>query len=321
MVSNIVGKIRHSLRRFRLFLLQKHGYLNSKKWGRFTGNILPLSFESTYLESAIAKGGSLIGRCLICDQRTSFLFPADFVEQLLAMGISREIIPQPVYLLRESLLCGQCHSANRERQVAYVLLKTHEAETLSELSGLHILNAESSGALHNRLLQNPKYCFSEYFGPEYAPSEVIKGIRNEDFQKLSFADDSFDVVITRDVFEHIPDPYQAHREVFRVLKKGGRHIFTVPFSRDSFTDIVRAELAGSEIIHHMPPQYHANPVDPENGALVFRIFSFEMLVELKRIGFAPALWHIYEPDAGIIGPNALVIEAYKPEQVDPAKVL
>ena len=32
------------------------------------------------------------------------------------------------------------------------------------------------------------------------------------------------------VFVHIPMPYQAHHELFRVLKPGGSHVFTVPFS-------------------------------------------------------------------------------------------
>ena len=32
------------------------------------------------------------------------------------------------------------------------------------------------------------------------------------------------------VFVHIPMPYQAHHELFRILKPGGSHVFTVPFS-------------------------------------------------------------------------------------------
>lgn len=32
------------------------------------------------------------------------------------------------------------------------------------------------------------------------------------------------------VLSHIPSPYQAHYEVRRILKPGGSHVFTVPFS-------------------------------------------------------------------------------------------
>ena len=295
--------------------LQILGRLNLSKFNRRTGTLLPTSTEATYLEHYIAKGGSLVGRCPICGEKTVFPFPVDFVQQLLDMGISPDIIPPARFLLRESLLCNVCHSANRERQVAYVLLRTCNAKSLNDLADKQILNTESNGAMHCRLMQSLNYHFSEFFGADHAPGAFVKGIRNEDLQNLSFADESLDIVITRDVFEHIPDPYLAHREVFRVLKKGGRHIFTVPFSQDSFTDIVRAELVGSEIVHHItPPQYHANPVDPENGALVFRIFSYETLIELKKIGFLPSLWHIYEPGSGILGPNALVFEAHKPLQ-------
>jgi ubiquinone/menaquinone biosynthesis C-methylase UbiE len=34
----------------------------------------------------------------------------------------------------------------------------------------------------------------------------------------------------KQVLDHIPSPYQAHRELYRILKPGGSHVFTVPFS-------------------------------------------------------------------------------------------
>lgn len=298
---------------FDRYLLQKCARLNFAKLGRQTKKYLPHTSEVTYLEDRISKGATLRGKCPICGQKSTFTLPVDFVDQLLALGVSREIIPPLPFLLRESLLCSVCSSSNRERQVAHVLLKLYEASSLDVLFDKHILYAESSGAMHNRFTKGRNYHFSEYFGSKYKPGEFVGDIRNEDFQNLSFDDESLDIVISRDVFEHIPDPYRAHREVFRVLKRGGRHIFTVPFSDDSITDIIRAEVVGGDIIHHLPAQYHMNPVDPENGALVFRIFSYESLVELKKIGFEPALWHVHEPDEGILGPNSRVFEAYKPE--------
>ncbi len=36
-----------------------------------------------------------------------------------------------------------------------------------------------------------------------------------------------------------------------------------------------------------------------------------MLVELRRIGFRPNLYHLYRPALGIVGPNAIVFEAVK----------
>lgn len=39
-----------------------------------------------------------------------------------------------------------------------------------------------------------------------------------------------------EVFEHIPFPYIAHRGVYRILRLGGEHVFTVPFVLDSEED-------------------------------------------------------------------------------------
>ena len=105
---------------------------------------------------------------------------------------------------------------------------------------------------------------------------------------------------------------KSHSEFYRVLKRGGRHIFTVPFNSEAFVDERRAELIDGKVNHILGPMYHMNPVDQENGALVYNIFSLEMLTRMSAIGVKPAMLHMYAPEAGIIGPNALVFEAIKP---------
>lgn len=51
-----------------------------------------------------------------------------------------------------------------------------------------------------------------------------------DIVSIPVPDASFDVVICTEVFEHIPDPLAALRELTRVLKKGGTLIVTAPFA-------------------------------------------------------------------------------------------
>jgi 2-polyprenyl-3-methyl-5-hydroxy-6-metoxy-1,4-benzoquinol methylase len=46
-------------------------------------------------------------------------------------------------------------------------------------------------------------------------------LRQENCERLSFADDTFDVVYSFGVLHHTPDPGQAVREVHRVLRPGG----------------------------------------------------------------------------------------------------
>ena len=84
--------------------------------------------------------------------------------------------------------------------------------------------------------------------PEYLPThffadtprgQIHKGFRCEDLMAQTFENESFDLVITSDVFEHLPDVAPAVREIMRTLKPGGAHIFTVPWVRWSKT-LVRA---------------------------------------------------------------------------------
>ncbi len=130
---------------------------------------------------------------------------------------------------------------------------------------------------------------------------------------LSFESESLDLVLTADVLEHVPDAYQAHREVHRVLRPGGRHVFTVPFYQTEFLDELRAghDEAG-ELVFEKPPEHHRDPLRPE-GILVYRIFGLEMLVKLREIGFRTNLYHLRRPLEGIWGSNAIVFEAVKLE--------
>jgi SAM-dependent methyltransferase len=62
---------------------------------------------------------------------------------------------------------------------------------------------------------------------EIAP-EAYLGVLRGDARRLPFRDDSFDVVLTSEVLEHIQDDVAAIGEMVRVLKPGGRFAATVP---------------------------------------------------------------------------------------------
>ncbi len=50
-----------------------------------------------------------------------------------------------------------------------------------------------------------------------------------DAHALPFQADRYDYVVAIEVFEHLYDPSQACNEIYRVLKKGGVLIITIPF--------------------------------------------------------------------------------------------
>lgn len=218
--------------------------------------------------------------------------------------------------LRDSGSCVSCGATNRQRQVAWALLNLLSGGVgagLNKLSTLkiRIFHAEAAGPIHLGLVGNPGYCCSEFIGYDRRPGEAVEGTRHEDVQDLSFADNSFDLVITTDILEHVPDPYRAHREIFRVLGTGGSHLFTVPFLHSDVLDQERCRIgADGEIAHLSEPQYHHDPLR-EGGALVYRLFSMEMLVRLSQIGFATTMYDVRSPRHGIYGNNAFVFVAQK----------
>jgi SAM-dependent methyltransferase len=58
--------------------------------------------------------------------------------------------------------------------------------------------------------------------------KTAQGARCEDLTGLSVPDNSFDLVITSDVIDRLPDYRAALVETLRVLKPGGVHVFSVP---------------------------------------------------------------------------------------------
>jgi ubiquinone/menaquinone biosynthesis C-methylase UbiE len=60
----------------------------------------------------------------------------------------------------------------------------------------------------------------------------------ENAERLSFGNESFDVVYSYGVLHHTPNPEEAFREVYRVLKPGGKAIFML-YHKHSFNYYVR----------------------------------------------------------------------------------
>lgn len=246
-------------------------------------------------ESAALAGEKLNGTCPVCGGRSRF---HPFTENM-----------------RESGGCSRCGASNRQRQMAWMLRHELDLPPDGELvvpSDMAVYNTEANGPLHEILKTHPLYQCSEYWGDKAEFGDVVDGTRNEDLQALSFDSSSFDVVLSSDVLEHMPRPYQAHGEIYRVLKPGGRHIFTVPYGEAMIRDQVRASLVDGEVVYHSEPAYHGDPVRPGEGILVWTIFGLEMFVRLNEIGFETQFWRLHELSAGIIGPGADVFIACKP---------
>ncbi|MEY4850443.1 MAG: hypothetical protein RLZZ331_1447 [Pseudomonadota bacterium] len=134
--------------------------------------------------------------------------------------------------------------------------------------------------------------YPRFLGSEFTTSpermQWMYPIPCEDLQALSMPDDSFDLVSTNEVLEHVPDIDKALKEMHRVLKSGGWHFGTVPFLFFEETGQVRATLdAQGGLIHHMEPQYHGDPMN-EGGVLVFELPGWDLITRARAAGFRDA---------------------------------
>lgn len=97
------------------------------------------------------------------------------------------------------------------------------------------------GRLQGRILRISGIAsFEQFIDRRHA--EVVKAAYPEvDMQRLPFADEEFDAVISDQVIAHLEDPRRALSEAFRILKKGGLGIHTTrasgpldPYTRDYY---------------------------------------------------------------------------------------
>ncbi|MBW4553635.1 MAG: class I SAM-dependent methyltransferase [Aphanocapsa sp. GSE-SYN-MK-11-07L] len=269
------------------------------------------NINSPYFDNLALKTKVTLGRCPICGNVTLFKW-----------ALSN---------YRETGKCYFCRDTNRKRQVGSIFLysvykstgvkfssvKTlaQKVSLLDQFTDFTIYNTETYGSIHEYLRDYPGYISSEYLDKSYQSGETINGVCHQDLTNTSFDDDSVNVLISSDCFEHIPDPYRAFEEVYRILKPGGRHVFTVPFYQDQYFDETRAYIdENGQLQHLLSPIYHSDPLRKE-GILVYVIFSLEMLLKLRKIGYEVSMYNLRNPWFGILGNNALVFETIKPMEI------
>ena len=128
-----------------------------------------------------------------------------------------------------------------------------------------IHESSPSGPASEKLRRECKQYVRTNFYTDVLPGNCKVGVRCEDLESMTFPDESFDLTITQDVFEHVMTPAKAFAEIARTLRPGGAHVFTVPYYlRQTRT---RAMRGPEGIVYLAEKDYHMNPIDA-NGSLV-----------------------------------------------------
>lgn len=184
------------------------------------------------------------GHCPACDQ------PATFT--------SRDA------WLRDYYFCSNCRSIPRERAVMHVI------ETLRP-DWKNLVMHESSPGDRGTSLRLAKECdnyVASQFFLDGVRGEVRNGVRHEDLRSLTFDDNSIDIHVSQDVLEHVFEPNLVFAEINRTLRPGGVHVCTVPLVRKHQPTQIRASLTNGEVVNHLPPDYHGNPVSADGSLVV-----------------------------------------------------
>ncbi|MGH8674273.1 MAG: class I SAM-dependent methyltransferase [Burkholderiales bacterium] len=274
------------------------------------------------LEEGLPAGGigAYLGYCWVCGKNSRFMYDRMYsrasrvnlwesllsrlplvLRQALAVEVREEAPSQADRVnWRESLVCVECGLTNRLRLSVQVL-----EELVPDFPSPRVYLTEQvtpvAAALRKRI---GNLACSEFLGPDIAGGSIdSRGFRHEDLTQLSFPDAAFDVVLSFDVLEHVPNYRAALGEMRRVLRSGGSCVITAPFDCSSDPNVVRAVLQDDgEIRHLLPAEYHGDPVSPERGALCYYRFGWELLEDMKSAGFSDAVIHLsWSSDYGNIG--------------------
>ena len=184
--------------------------------------------------------------------------------------------------LRESLIAHACSS--RTRAILHVL-RTYAC---GREKALEVFASERLSPFARRL----RKIFPRFTGSEYLPlpsdRRAHPRLMHQDVQALSFSDDRFDVYVSCEVLEHVPDMDRAIREAARILKPGGLFVGSVPFNMNSLERTIKARLGPDGVEHVTAPEYHGNPTRPDEGSLVYAIPGWEFVTTLEDAGFEDA---------------------------------
>lgn len=257
--------------------------------------------EKELIDSSLAEAFAVNGFCVPCNKIVSLLVDMSSGGQQQDNGW----LPN----WRERLECPLCRMNNRQRLIATLIKQELETGDKKRVYFMEQVTPIYNWALN--VFEGHSLVGSEYLGHEYAGGEVVRGVRHEDVERLSLSAGELDLIISNDVFEHVPNPSAAFAECARVLKKGGVLLTTFPFHCENDLSISRAKLKDGKLEHILPPSYHGNPVSAD-GSLVFTDFGWDILGEIKAVGFSDVYVEVYaSAELGHLGGGQLVFRAIK----------
>ena len=191
---------------------------------------------------------------------------------------------------RDNYKCSICGSIPRNRQLIKIINKY-----FSNIATVKVYEAGSCGPSSDYLRNNvTDYTVSQYW-PDIRLGQKNKEVYCQDLESLTWPDETFDLVITQDVMEHVFHPEKTFKEISRVLKPGGHHIFTTPIWENLTKTVQRARMKDGIV------QDLLDPID-HGGFLVTFDWSYDILdIIFESSGMVTKVYRDIDPYYGIDG--------------------
>ncbi|MGB3006848.1 MAG: methyltransferase domain-containing protein [Chitinophagaceae bacterium] len=197
---------------------------------------------------------------------------------------------------REPMLCPRCRSNDRDR-FFWLYLEAHPGFLRPGIKVLHISPETIYYNLFKKIpgvqyIAGDKFVLQ--FGSTYPPDTIYLDITD----MSQFPDNTFDFLFCSHVLEYIKEDQKALAELFRVLKKGGKAIISVPIRFGHYETIEDPSIT-----------------DPQEQALLYgdtghlRYYGEDYKEKVKNAGFMPE----FIPVADFISPELIKKCVIKPK--------
>lgn len=275
--------------------------------------------SSYYLESIYSnlnkhyKTDTEFGCCTVCGNKSRFTFHKLFnKESVIIKSNGYDESYTRVINAVNSLNCERCDAKFRVRSAAGALLEQLKlndksiSDALPKIRNkrLQILETASTDGIFTEYMNEVEdfVSCSEFFD-DVVPGDYKGKVQCQDLTRLTYDDQSFDVLISLDVLEHVDQPYVAFSEIYRVLKDGGIGIITVPIDYRNHKTIHYYEVGKGYI--RDPKAYHADPLRTK-GALVYTEFGLDIVDKLFEVGIMCELKWYTSPRINIKQPVLVI---------------
>lgn len=160
-------------------------------------------------------------------------------------------------------------------------------QELPEATAERVYELSSRGPFFRYLRRKFQSVTGSEYWPDVAPGDWKDGYQCQNVESLTYADHSFDLVTSSEVFEHVVDDLQGFRETHRVLTPNGLMVFSVPLALRRPT-IERAKIEDGKVHHIEEPEYHDDSIRGRKKVLAFRSYGADIVDRLLEAGFRDA---------------------------------